>query len=115
VPIFDGALKPNQILGAPRPSASSRTPTISPRRQDALVGDGGRSGSVDGESTEIARFDRRVTALCALPRGGIAVALAGEEVRIVGGPRTAPAGSMPAAAPFHAANAIAVRRTEGLP
>ncbi len=112
IPIFDGALKPNQILDDGRSrrvlrrcEATSRpmekrssSPTA--RRSCALPVRRGRG---------IARFDRTVTALCALPDGGLAVALGGRGDRHRGraahGRRWTHAGGTP----FHAVNAIAAR------
>ncbi len=108
VPIFDGALKPNQLLAdAEIVGRFDDANDIATDGKVLLVADGGQILSLaDGGRTEIARLDRGVTALCALPDGGLAVALAGEEVRITGGPadgrRWADAGGVP----FHAANAI---------
>jgi hypothetical protein len=49
-----------------------------------------------------------VTALCALPDGGIAVALDGKELRVKGGAFDGFASTGPANAPFQAANAISL-------
>jgi len=116
VPIFDGALKPNQLLaGAETVGQFEDANDIATDGKTLLVVDGGRILSVgDGGSTEIARFDRSVTALCALPRGGIAIALAGEEVRIVGGPEDGRRWVDAGGAPFHAANAICCASDGGL-
>ena len=109
VPIFDGALKPNQILADAEPVDSfDDANDIASDGRSLLVADGGRIVSVGSAGkTEVARFDDTVTALCALPDGGVAAALGGREIRIVGGAADGRRWSGPEGAPFHAANAIA--------
>jgi sugar lactone lactonase YvrE len=88
VPVLDGALKSNRLiedadvvaeLDAPEDLASDGT--------SLFVADGARVLRVDGEgaSTAAHTFERTVSALACLPGGGIAVALGGHEVRVVGG------------------------------
>jgi len=89
VPVLDGALKSNRLiedaqivaeLDAPEDLASDGT--------SLFVADGARVLRFDraGGGTPVHTFDRSVSALACLPHGGIAVALAGREVRVVGGP-----------------------------
>ncbi len=109
VPIFDGALKPNQILESAETVAQfdSASDLASDGRR-LLVADGMRIVELGkGGPTEVARFDRPVTALCLLPDGGIAVALDGVEVRIKGGPDDGRSWTAASGTPFHAVNAIA--------
>ena len=106
IPIFDGALKPNQILESAEIVAESEdTSDIAADRDGILVADGTRIVRPGGQG-EVGRFDRPITALCALDDGGIAVALDGKEVRVRGGALDGLASSGPASTPFNAANAI---------
>jgi hypothetical protein len=88
VPVLDGALKSNRLiedaevvaeLDAPEDLASDGT--------SLFVADGVRVLRVDGAGAPAVAhtFERTVSALACLPGGGIAVALAGREVRVVGG------------------------------
>ncbi|HZQ02043.1 MAG TPA: hypothetical protein VFB13_21035 [Reyranella sp.] len=109
IPIFDGALKPNQILERAEIVAELKDANdIAADGDTVLIADGRRvlRHGKDG-SSEVAAFDRRVTALAALPAGGMAVALDGKEVRIKGGARDGFASTGLANAPFHAVNAVA--------
>ena len=106
IPIFDGALKPNQMLEEAEVVAEFEDASdIAADRDGILVADGGRVVRPGGKS-EVARFDQPVTALCALPDGGIAVALGGKDVRVKGGALDGFVSKGPANAPFQAANAI---------
>lgn len=108
IPIFDGALKPNQILERAEVVAEFEDARdIAADGHGVLVADGVRLVRPGGgATTEVARFDRPVTAVCALADGGIAVALDGKEVRVKGGALDGFASTGPANAAFHAANAI---------
>jgi hypothetical protein len=107
IPIFDGALKPNQILeGAEVVGEFEDASDIAADRDGILVADGMRIVRPGRESNGGARFDRPITALCAAVDGGIAVALEGRELRVVGGPLDGFVSTGPASAPFRAANAI---------
>jgi hypothetical protein len=88
VPVLDGALKSNHLiedaevvaeLDAPEDLASDGT--------SLFVADGTRVLRVDaaGAPTVAHTFERTVSALACLPGGGIAVALGGREVRVIGG------------------------------
>ncbi len=88
IPIFDGALKPNQILARCRSRRPfRRCQRHRHRRRHAP----GRRRRASRPRRRAARDGGRplrphdVTALCALPGGGLAVALGGQEVRIEGG------------------------------
>jgi hypothetical protein len=109
VPIFDGALKPNQILEDAEVVAHfDGASDLAGDGHRLLVADGAQVLAVGPEGgREIARFDRPVTALCPLPDGGLAVALAGVEVRIEGGPNDGRHWTAAAGTPFQAVNAIA--------
>jgi hypothetical protein len=142
IPIFDGALKPNQILEGAEVVAEFENPAdIAADSRGILVADGTRvvrlartnpphsNGEVapsygdggvmtpnttaahdpsvgDYAATSPSEWGGTVTALCALPDGGIAVAVDGKEVRVQGGPFDGFASTGPANAPFQAANAI---------
>ncbi|HEX7966929.1 MAG TPA: hypothetical protein VF502_01825, partial [Stellaceae bacterium] len=109
VPPFDGQLKPNQLLEAAPVLAELDAP-------EDLATDGKAVFVANGQSvlrlgagapTEIARFDRTVTALCCLAEGGLAVALDGREVQVVGGAYGGKRWQQAAGVPFTAVNAIA--------
>jgi len=108
IPIFDGALKPNQVLERAEVVAEFEDAgDIAADGHGILVADGARIvRHGQGGDSEVARFDRPVAALCALAGGGIAVALDGKEVRVQGGPFDGFVSAGPANARFHAVNAI---------
>lgn len=114
VPVFDGALKSNNILEQAPVFATPDAPEdLASDGRSVYVADGNRVLRYDvspsgagGGASEAQRFDEPVTALACLPAGGLAVALGGREVRIVGG---SPDGRRWDAAKgdrFHAVNAI---------
>ncbi|MFI4931801.1 MAG: strictosidine synthase [Burkholderiales bacterium] len=89
VPVLDGALKSNRLiedaevvaeLDAPEDLASNGTMLF--------VADGARVLRFDGTGghTVVHAFEGPISALACLPGGGIAVALGGREVRVLGGP-----------------------------
>jgi hypothetical protein len=84
VPPFDGALKPNQALE--NAELVAELPNAEDLATDGMalyVADGGSVLRLEGASfAALRRFERPVTALCALPGGRIAVALDGREVRV---------------------------------
>jgi hypothetical protein len=89
VPVLDGALKSNRLLEDAEVVAELDAPEDLASDGGALfVADGARVVRFDGARTRAGEhaFDRRVTALACLPGGGLAVALGGREVRVVGGP-----------------------------
>ena len=80
VPSFDGALKPNQKLRIRRDLADMRGAGGSRhrRRRNLFIADGRRLlSSNGGTASEVRSFERPISALCALPGGGLAVALGG--------------------------------------
>ncbi len=88
VPPFDGALKPNRALEDAQILLQLDAPDdLASDGASVFASDGNRVLRLDGgNASEVQRFDRPVTALACLPGGGLAVALDGKEVRIVGGP-----------------------------
>ena len=110
VPVFDGALKSNRLiedaavvaeLDAPEDLVSDGT--------SLLVADGVqvlRFDSAGGHAVEHA-FERPISALACLPGGGIAVALGGREVRVVGGPHDGRRFDAAGGQPLNAVNALA--------
>ncbi len=84
VPPFDGALKPNQALEHAEIIAT--VPTAEDLATDGTtlyVADGNAVLRLDGESfVSVRQFDQMLTAMCVLPDGRLAVALAGREVRV---------------------------------
>ncbi len=87
VPPFDGALKPNRALEDVQILLQLDAPDdLATDGQSVFASDGTRVLRIDsGTASEVQHFDRPVTALACLPGGGMAVALDGKEVRIVGG------------------------------
>ena len=108
VPIFDGALKPNQILEQAETFAELEAPEdLATDGTSLFVADGSAVLRYDGDlATTVAQFDGRVTALAILPHGGLAVAIDGTQVRLVGGARDGQSWSSVAGKPLFAANAI---------
>jgi hypothetical protein len=84
VPSFDGALKPNQKLEAAETLLTCEAPEdLAADGRNLYVADGRRLLRLDGHAaTKLRSFDRPISALCSLPGGGLAVALAGREVRL---------------------------------
>ena len=84
VPPFDGALKPNQILENAEVAAELEQPNDLASHDGTLyIADGTNILRFADDATQsVRRFDRDVTALCALPDGRLAAALDGREVRI---------------------------------
>jgi hypothetical protein len=111
IPIFDGALKPNQILETAEVVASfDDASDIATDGKALFVADGAQVLRVAGaERAGGTRFDRTVTAFCALPDGGFAVALGGQEIVIEGGDAHGRRWTHAGGTAFHAANTIAVR------
>ena len=116
VPVFDGALKSNNLLEQAPLFASLEAPEDLATDGEALyVADGltvrryeltAAGGTHDG--AEVARFDKPVTALACLPGGGLAVALGGCEVRVVGGAHDGRRWDAVGASKMNAVNAIVV-------
>jgi hypothetical protein len=84
VPSFDGALKPNQALGAAETLLQCEAPEdIAVDGNSLLVADGPRLLRLTGPSaTTVRTFERPISALAMLPGGRLAAALGGTEVRI---------------------------------
>ncbi|MCG6206104.1 hypothetical protein LPW26_15750 [Rhodopseudomonas sp. HC1] len=84
VPPFDGALKPNQALE--HAETVAELPAAEDLATDGTVlyvADGDAVLRMEGDKlTPVRRFEQPLTALCALPDGRLAVALAGREVRV---------------------------------
>lgn len=113
VPVFDGALKSNHLLETAPVFATLESPEdLASDGQSLYVADGPcvlRHADPDAgaqAAQELQRFDRPVTALAALPGGGLAIALAGREVRVLGGPHDGRRWDAVAGRPLHAVNAI---------
>jgi sugar lactone lactonase YvrE len=108
VPIFDGALKPNQVLEQAETFAELEAPEdLATDGNSLFVADGTRVLRYDGDTaTTVAAVERRITGLAVLPGGGLAVALDGTELRVIGGPNEGRTWSNVAGKPLHAANAI---------
>jgi hypothetical protein len=116
VPVFDGALKSNNILEQAPAFAALEAPEDLAADGDALyVADGvtvlrydvSSAGSAKTPS-EVGRFDQPVTALAGRPGGGLAVAPGGREARIVGGAHDGRRWDAVGGAKLNAVNAIAV-------
>ena len=76
-----------------------------------FVADGVRIMALsDGQMTEVARFDKTITALACMPGGGFAVALDGREVLVHGPGAGGPRWTKAADKPFVGVNALSVRR-----
>ena len=116
VPVFDGALKSNNILEDAPVFAALESPEDLASDGDALyVAEGAvvlrydiAAAESGNTAREVHRFDRPVTALACLRGGGLAVALGGREVRIVGGPHDGRRWEAVGASKLNAVNAIAV-------
>ena len=117
VPVFDGALKSNNLLEEAAVWAQLDAPEdLATDGQSVFVADGATVLRYDpadrsASATVVHRFDRPVTALACLPgrdggNGGLAVALDGRELRIVGGVHDGRSWSAVAGQPLHAVNAI---------
>jgi hypothetical protein len=108
VPIFDGALKPNQILEQAETFAELEAPEdLATDGTSLFVADGASVLRYDGDTaTTVAQADGRITALAVLPHGGLAVAVDGTELRLIGGPNDGRTWTSVAGKPLYAANAI---------
>ncbi len=108
VPSFDGALKPNQALDKAEPLFECAAPEdLAADGADLYLADGRRLARIEGGgATTVQEFDRAITALCCLPGGRIAVALAGSEIRVYPSP-TAREPSVVFSQGLHSVNALA--------
>lgn len=89
IPTLDGACKPNRLLEDAAVFAHLEAPEDLATDGRSVFASDGRSVlrfDRDGKHEEHLRFEKTVTALACLPRaGGLAVALDGRELRVVGG------------------------------
>ncbi len=118
VPVFDGALKSNNLLeeapvfatlDAPQDLATDGHALFVANGKTVLRYDPGAPGAGGNtDATEVRRFDRPVSALACLPGGGLAVALDGREVHIAGGAYDGRRWDAVAGTPLNAVNAISV-------
>ena len=117
VPVFDGALKANNLLEEADVFAT-------PHDAHDLASDGRALFVADAASVlrfelgdaagracgvVVQRFEHPVSALACVPGGGLAVALDGREVRIVGGPYDGRRWTEVAGKALHAVNSISAR------
>lgn len=91
VPTFDGALKPNQQLEFAETLLECDAPEdLATDGRTILLADGARLLRLEGaQAAEVRRFERPISAIALLPGGGLAVALAGKEVRVFADPAAA--------------------------
>ena len=110
VPSFDGALKPNQRLEAAETLLECAAPEdLASDGRNLYVADGRRLLRLEGHAaTELRSFDRPISALCAMPNSGLAIALAGREVRLYPDPTSANPSRTFIDAAFNAINALAL-------
>lgn len=91
VPVFDGALKSNRLIEDAAVLAQLTAPNdLASDGSSVFVADGPhvwQHGGASGQwaPREAARMNRVITAIACVPGGGLALALAGCEVRIIGG------------------------------
>lgn len=109
VPPLDGQLKPNQLLEAASVIAEFDAPEdLATDGKSVFVANGAAVLRLDGAaSVEMVRFDRTVTALCCLRDGGLAVALDGRAVQVIGGAFDGKRWHRAAGTPFNAVNTVA--------
>lgn len=110
VPVFDGALKSNNILEHADIFAAAEQPEdIASDGRNVFLADGSSVLRFDGDVPhELHRFDQTVTAIACMPGDGIAVALDGRSVRILGGAHDGRHWETVAGQTICAANAISV-------
>ncbi|MCK1746133.1 hypothetical protein IVA80_36570 [Bradyrhizobium sp. 139] len=110
VPSFDGALKPNQKLESAETLLTCETPEdLATDGRNLFIADGQRLMRLDGGSTsEVQTFERPISALCALPGGGLAVALGGREVHLYANASAEQPSLTFADTAFNAINALAL-------
>lgn len=110
VPSFDGALKPNQRLETAETVLECAAPEdLATDGSNLYLADGTRLMRLDGgRATELRAFDQPISALATLAGGGLAVALAGREVRTYPSPTAREPDTIFADAGFNAVNALSV-------
>ena len=110
VPVLDGALKSNRLIEDAEVVAELAAPEdLATDGHSPVVADGAqvlRFDGAGGHAVEHA-FDRTISALTCLPGGGLAVALGGSEVRVVGGPHDGRRFDAAGGRRLHAVNALA--------
>ena len=114
VPVFDGALKSNNLLeDAPVFTVLEAPEDLATDGRSLFVADGKTVLRYDLEGAgtgagcvQLHHFDKAVSALACLPEGGVAVALDGCEVRVLGGPHDGCRWDAVGGALLHAVNAI---------
>ena len=109
VPTFDGSLKPNQLLEKAEVIDAFGEPEDLATIDGALyLADGAVLRRYDGAAwREVRRCGRPITAFCCLPRGQLAVALDGTEIRVFASPEGSGAGKVIAGGGMRAVNALA--------
>jgi sugar lactone lactonase YvrE len=110
VPSFDGALKPNQKLESAETLLACDAPEdLATDGQNLFIADGPRLMWLrDGKASPVRSFERPISAMCCLPGGGLAVALAGREVHLYASPSAGTPSATFADASFNAINALAL-------
>lgn len=110
VPSFDGALKPNQKLESAETLLTCEAPEdLAVDGSNLFIADGQRLMCLSGGSaSEVRSFEQPISALCALPDGGLAVALGGREVRVYASPSAEQPSVTFSDAAFNAVNALAL-------
>ena len=116
VPSFDGALKPNQKLESAETLLTCEAPEdLATDGRNLFIADGQRLLSLnDGTASEVRSFERPISALCALPGGGLAVALGGREVRLYASPSAEQPSVTFADGAFNAVNALTLASDNAL-
>ncbi|HEU5294015.1 MAG TPA: strictosidine synthase [Burkholderiaceae bacterium] len=110
VPVLDGALRSNRLIEDAEVVAELEAPEdLAGDGRSLLLADGARVLRVDGDGTTtiVHTFERPISALAGLPGGGLAVALGGSEVRVVGGPHDGRRFDSAGGRRLHAVNALA--------
>jgi sugar lactone lactonase YvrE len=110
VPSFDGALKPNQKLESAETLLICESPEdLATDGRNLFIADGLRLMRLDGgTASKVRSFERPISALCALPDGGLAVALGGREVHLYASPSAEQPSVTFTDAAFNAINALAL-------
>ena len=128
VPVFDGALKSNRLIEDAQTLATLEAPMdLATDGQSVFLADGRRVWQHDGASATWAAREvgldsagsvpapgQTITALACLPGGGLALALDGKAIQIVGGPHAGRRFDNVAGRPLMAANAIAATEDDKL-
>jgi hypothetical protein len=113
VPVFDGALKSNRLIEDAAELAQLVAPSdLACDGSSVFIADGSHVWQHDGASAvwaprEVVRADGAITAIACVPGGGLALAVAGREVRIVGGVHDGRVFTSAGGRALHAVNALA--------